>query len=226
MLPEHIGCFYNLFSVVEIKVQDDALIHASSCLPDAHLIEHGHQNGFCMSLFETSQTFQRQPSTMLHPEQVRQIMAVTNVSMQDIPLGMQGLAVCPNLHFGLWSRLWDESHKPEDTKDDALLYGSNSAGGNAGAIRLLLAAALVGLAGLVPSGGYSQRNPSCTYALVGLLGAAVGLYLGLELFPGQLIIQVDWLIGSHPSHHDQANSSTYASPQQCTFVHRLAMLCP
>lgn len=103
---------------------------------------------------------------------------------------VQGFATCPNLPFGLCPRLWDEAHKPEANEDDASLYGSDSAGRNPAATWLLVAAALLGLAGLVPSGGYSSRNPSRTCVVVGLLGSAVGLYLGLELFPGQAIVQV------------------------------------
>lgn len=103
---------------------------------------------------------------------------------------MQGFAACPNLPFGLCPRLWDEAHRPEDTEDDAALYGSDSAGSSPAATWLLVAAALLGLVGLIPSGSYTLRNPSRTCGLVGVLGSAVGLYLGLELFPGQAVIQV------------------------------------
>lgn len=109
-------------------------------------------------------------------------------------LAVQGFAACPNLPFGLCPRLWDEAHRPEDTEDDAALYGSDSAGSSPAATWLLVAAALLGLVGLIPSGSYTLRNPSRTCGLVGVLGSAVGLYLGLELFPGQAVIQVKPLL--------------------------------
>ena len=102
----------------------------------------------------------------------------------------QGFAVCPNLPFGLCPRLWDEDHRPEENEDDAALYGSDTAGSSPAATWLLVAAATLGLAGLVPAGAHSQRHPSRTCGLVGVLGAAVGLYLGLELFPQQAVVQV------------------------------------
>ena len=108
-------------------------------------------------------------------------------------MAVQGFAACPNLPFGLCPRLWDESHKPEDTEDDAALYSSDSAGRNPAATWLLVLAALLGLVSLVPFGAHSLRNPSRTVGLVGLLGLAVGLYLGLELFPAQFLIQVSSL---------------------------------
>lgn len=105
-------------------------------------------------------------------------------------MAVQGLATCPNLPFGLCPRLWDGSHRPEDTEDDAALYGSDSAGRNPAATWLLVLAALLGMVSLVPSGADALHNPSRTVGLVGLLGLAVGWYLGLELFPAQLLIQV------------------------------------
>ncbi len=103
---------------------------------------------------------------------------------------MQGFAVCPNLPFGLCPRLWDEEHMPEADEDDARLYGSDEPGSNPGAAWLLVLAGIIGLAALVPSGGNtaSKRSRSCGAAA--LLGVLVGLYLALQLFPNQHLVQV------------------------------------
>lgn len=103
---------------------------------------------------------------------------------------MQGFAVCPNLPFGLCPRLWDAAHMPEADQDDARLYGSDETGSNAGAAWLLVLAGIIGLAALVPSGGNiaAKRSRSCGGAA--LMGVPVGLYLALQLFPNQRLMQV------------------------------------
>ncbi len=103
---------------------------------------------------------------------------------------MQGFAVCPNLPFGLCPRLWDEEHMPEADEDDARLYGSDETGSNPGAAWLLVLAGIIGLAALVPSGGNTAAKRSRTCGAAALLGVNVGLYLALQLFPNQNLIQV------------------------------------
>jgi len=103
---------------------------------------------------------------------------------------MQGFAVCPNLPFGLCPRLWDEEHMPEADEDDARLYGSDETGSNPGAAWLLVLAGIIGLAALVPSGGNTAAKRSRTCGAAALLGINVGLYLALQLFPNQNLIQV------------------------------------
>ncbi|KAA6419880.1 MAG: hypothetical protein FRX49_10243, partial [Trebouxia sp. A1-2] len=105
------------------------------------------------------------------------------------PLPEKGFAVCPNLPFGLCPRLWDAAHMPEADQDDARLYGSDETGSNAGAAWLLVLAGIIGLAALVPSGGNiaAKRSRSCGGAA--LMGVPVGLYLALQLFPNQRLMQ-------------------------------------
>ncbi len=103
---------------------------------------------------------------------------------------MQGFAVCPNLPFGLCPRLWDEEHMPEADEDDARLYGSDEPGSNPGAAWLLVLAGIIGLAALVPSGGNTAAKRSRSCGAAALLGVLVGLYLALQLFPNQHLIQV------------------------------------
>ena len=102
--------------------------------------------------------------------------------------------MCPNLPFGLCPRLFDAAHKPEANQDDAALYGTDSAGSNPAASWLLLLAGIIGLGALVPSspGRASslgvQRSRAGGLAFV--VGLIVGLYLSLQLFPGQRLLQV------------------------------------
>lgn len=103
---------------------------------------------------------------------------------------MQGFAVCPNLPFGLCPRLWDEAHVPEADEDDARLYSSDSAGSNPRAAWLLILAGIISLAALVPSGGTSAGRRSRVCGSAALLGLLVGLYLALQLFPAQFLLQV------------------------------------
>lgn len=103
---------------------------------------------------------------------------------------MQGFAVCPNLPFGLCPRLWDEAHMPEAEADDASLYGSDSAGSNPAAAWLLVLAGVISLGALVPSGGTSGGRRSRVCGSAALLGTIVGLYLALQLFPAQTLLQV------------------------------------
>ncbi len=103
---------------------------------------------------------------------------------------MQGSAVCPNLPFGLCPRLWDEEHMPEADEDDARLYGNDEPGSNPGAAWLLVLAGIIGLAALVPSGGNTAAKRSRSCGAAALLGVLVGLYLALQLFPNQHLIQV------------------------------------
>ena len=98
--------------------------------------------------------------------------------------------MCPNLPFGLCPRLWDEEHMPEADPDDASLYGTDSAGSNPGAAWLLMLAGIISLAALVPSGGTTAAKRSRTCGAAALLGFIVGLYLSLQLFPGQTLLQV------------------------------------
>lgn len=124
---------------------------------------------------------------------------------------MQGFAVCPNLPFGLCPRLWDEEHMPEADEDDARLYGSDEPGSNPGAAWLLVLAGIIALAALVPSGGNTAAKRSRSCGAAALLGVLVGLYLALQLFPNQHLIQVgiictnsllavdilSWMVQSH-----------------------------
>lgn len=103
---------------------------------------------------------------------------------------MQGFAVCPNLPFGLCPRLWDEAHMPEADADDARLYGSDSAGSAPGAAWLLVLAGLISMAALIPSAGTTAGRRSRVCGSAALLGSVVGLYLALQLFPAQTLLQV------------------------------------
>ena len=79
---------------------------------------------------------------------------------------------------------------PEADEDEASLYGSDSAGSNPGAVWLLILAGIISLAALVPSGGTTAAKRSRTCGAAALLGFVVGLYLALQLFPGQTLLQV------------------------------------
>ena len=103
---------------------------------------------------------------------------------------MQGFAVCPNLPLGLCPRLWDEAHMPEADQDDASLYGTDSAGSNASAAWLLMLAGVISLAMLVPAGSTTAGRRSRVCGSAALLGLIIGLYLALQLFPAQLLLQV------------------------------------
>ena len=107
---------------------------------------------------------------------------------------VQGLAVCPNLPFGLCPRLFDETHMPEANEDDAALYGTDSAGSNPAASWLLVLAGIIGLAALVPSASGRSTSSAVQRSRTGgcafVLGLIVGMYLSLQLFPGQRLLQV------------------------------------
>jgi len=79
---------------------------------------------------------------------------------------------------------------PEADEDDARLYGSDEPGSNPGAAWLLVLAGIIGLAALVPSGGNTAAKRSRSCGAAALLGVLVGLYLALQLFPNQHLIQV------------------------------------
>ena len=102
----------------------------------------------------------------------------------------QGFAVCPNLPFGLCPRLWDEAHMPEADEDDAGLYGSDSAGSNTEAAWLLILAGFISLAAVVPPEGTTAGRRSRVCGAAAVLGLIVGLYLALQLFPAQFLLQV------------------------------------
>ena len=105
-------------------------------------------------------------------------------------MDMQGFGVCPKLPLGLCPRLLDEDHMPQGDEDDARLYGVDAAGSNPAAAWLLLLAGLIGLGALLPSGGSPGIRRSRACGCAALLGLLVGLYLALQLFPAQLILQV------------------------------------
>lgn len=115
-------------------------------------------------------------------------------TLNHIPPFAQGLAVCPNLPFGLCPRLFDEAHMPEADEDDAALYGTDSAGSNPAASWLLVLAGIIGLVALVPStssrASAAAVQRSRTGGCVFVLGLIVGMYLSLQLFPGQRLLQV------------------------------------
>ena len=90
---------------------------------------------------------------------------------------------------------------PEADTDDARLYGSDSAGSSPGAAWLLMLAGLISLAALVPSGGTTAGRRSRVCGAATLLGSLVGLYLALQLFPAQTLLQV-WLQPLHQGLHD------------------------
>ena len=84
---------------------------------------------------------------------------------------------------------------PEADEDDAALYGSDSAGSNPAAAWLLVLAGIIGLVALVPSSSSGRASPSAaqrskTGGFAFLLGLIVGMYLSLQLFTGQKLLQV------------------------------------
>ena len=79
---------------------------------------------------------------------------------------------------------------PEADQDDASLYGSDSAGSNASATWLLMLAGVISLAVLVPGGGTTAGRRSRVCGCAALLGLIIGLYLALQLFPAQRLLQV------------------------------------
>ena len=81
---------------------------------------------------------------------------------------------------------------PEADADDARLYGTDSAGSAPGAAWLLILAGLISMAALVPSGGTTAGRRSRVCGSAALLGSTIGLYLALQLFPAQTLLQV-WL---------------------------------
>ena len=81
---------------------------------------------------------------------------------------------------------------PEADADDARLYGTDSAGSAPGAAWLLILAGLISMAALVPSGGTTAGRRSRVCGSAAVLGSTIGLYLALQLFPAQTLLQV-WL---------------------------------
>ena len=79
---------------------------------------------------------------------------------------------------------------PEADADDARLYGSDTAGSNPAAAWLLMLAGVISLAALVPSGGTTGGRRSRVCGSAALLWTLVGLYLALQLFPAQRLLQV------------------------------------
>ena len=79
---------------------------------------------------------------------------------------------------------------PEADADDARLYGSDSAGSAPGAAWLLVLAGLISMAALIPSAGTTAGRRSRVCGSAALLGSVVGLYLALQLFPAQTLLQV------------------------------------
>ena len=83
---------------------------------------------------------------------------------------------------------------PEGNGVDSVLYGIDSAGSNPAASSLLVLAGIIGLMALAPStSGCSsssavQRSKSGGCAFV--LGFIVGMYVSLQLFPSQRLLQV------------------------------------
>lgn len=79
---------------------------------------------------------------------------------------------------------------PEADADDARLYGSDTAGSHPAAAWLLMLAGVISLGAVVPSGGTSGRRRSRVCGCAALLGTIVGMYLALQLFPAQRLLQV------------------------------------
>lgn len=135
----------------------------------------------CFTASVTNQpAFERRLSPPQHRKTLPRLQLVT----------VQGFAVCPNLPFGLCPRLWDEAHMPEADADDARLYGSDTAGSAPGAAWLLILAGLISMAALVPSGGTTAGRRSRVCGSAALLGSIIGLYLAVQLFPAQTLLQV------------------------------------
>ncbi len=101
---------------------------------------------------------------------------------------------------------------PEADKDDARLYGNDESGSNPGAAWLLVLAGILGLAALVLSGGNTAAKRSRSCGAAALLGVNVGLYLALQLFPNQNLIQVGNLCTNSLLAIDIAKCSGWLSP--------------
>ena len=90
---------------------------------------------------------------------------------------------------------------PEADEDDASLYGSDAAGSNPAAAWLLVLAGIITLLTLVPAGGPSSAGRrSRTTGCAALLGLIIGLYLALQLFPAQTLLQAMHFMNSCVTH--------------------------
>lgn len=105
------------------------------------------------------------------------------------PMPVKGGTLCPNLPFGLCPRIWDEGHVPEHEVDDVSMYGAGVLQREHWPLWMLVAAVLSGLMALT-SGGRVSSSSGLKLAFAALSGTCVGLYMALEFFPRQGVLQV------------------------------------
>lgn len=104
------------------------------------------------------------------------------------PMPLQGGARCPHLPLSLCPRLWDERHVPLHSTEDLEVWAAGGARWQHWPRWLLLGAIIAGLgAALTGSGG---RQPVKRRVFMALLsGGVVGMYIALEMVPGQPMLQ-------------------------------------
>jgi len=115
------------------------------------------------------------------------------IALLEPPFPVQGGAECPRLPFHLCPRLWDEGHVPEHEQDDLNIYGDSTARMH-WAKWLLVAGVAGGIAGI--SAKPAREGILAKVACALASGACVGAYIALELFPGQLVMQLLISVGT------------------------------
>jgi hypothetical protein len=118
-------------------------------------------------------------------------VAVTGIllALLEPPLPRAGGAACPRLPFALCPRLWDQRHVPMHDADDMAIWGYGMGRKEHWPRWLVLAAAGVGMLGVVGAGA-GLRSAALRVLLGGGCGFLLGEYLALEIVPEQPTLQL------------------------------------
>ncbi len=145
---------------------------------------HHHRQALAAQLLGSTTQGQKQGTDPVHHAPAAGILLI----LLRPPLPITGGARCPKLPLALCPRLWDQRHIPMHDTDDVAIWGAGIARREHWPKWLLMAACTLGATSVAGPNTISKS----VLARLGLgtaSGLLVGMYLALEVVPGQELLQ-------------------------------------